>query len=158
MAEQYKEDTHEIKDPVKKVTAKTPLTPTEQRFLTEYIRTGKMAASVRKAGYVASSDAAYAAIGRNLLNKPNLKAEVNRVMEELHKETVASANEVMEYFTKVMRGELNDQFGLDAPLAERTRAAQELAKRTIDVENRAKGNADANVAITLNWNRDEEDD
>ena len=77
-------------------------------------------------------------------------------MDELRKETVATAEEVMAYFTAVMRGELNDQFGLDAPLAERTRAAQELAKRTIDVENRAKGNADVNVAIKLDWNRDEE--
>ena len=32
-----------------------------------------------------------------------------------------------------MRGEVKDQFGLDAPLAERTKAAVELAKRKVDV-------------------------
>ena len=39
----------------------------------------------------------------------------------------------MRYFTSVMRGEVKDQFGLDAPLAERTKAAVELAKRKVDV-------------------------
>ena len=46
---------------------------------------------------------------------------------------IASAAEVMQYFTAVMRGEVKDQFGLDAPLAERTKAAVELAKRKVDV-------------------------
>lgn len=74
-------------------------------------------------------------------------------MEEARKETQATANEVMEYFTKVMRGEEKDQFGLEAPLSERTKAAQELAKRTIDIENRASGKADERIEIKLDWSR-----
>lgn len=74
-------------------------------------------------------------------------------MEEARKETQATASEVMEYFTKVMRGEEKDQFGLDAPLSERTKAAQELAKRTIDIENRASGKADERIEIKLDWSR-----
>ena len=70
------------------------------------------------------------------------------------KASIATAQEVMEYFTKVMHGEIKDQFGLDAPLSERTRAAQELAKRTVDIDNRNKGQADAKVEISLNWKRD----
>ena len=57
-------------------------------------------------------------------------------MKQLEKETTATAQEVMEFFTSVMRGEVADQFGLDASIADRTRAAQELAKRTVDIENR----------------------
>ena len=60
----------------------------------------------------------------------------------------------MEYFTKVMRGEINDQFGLEAPLNERSKAAQELAKRTIDIENRMKGIPDQSVGIQIDWNMD----
>ena len=49
-----------------------------------------------------------------------------------------------------MRGEEKDQFGLDAPLAERTRAAQELAKRIIDTVNDADV-AVPEIKVTLNW-------
>ena len=74
-------------------------------------------------------------------------------MAEARTESVAAATEVMEYFTRVMRGEEKDQFGLDAPLSERTRAAQELAKRTIDIENRMTGVSDQKVEIKLDWSR-----
>ena len=73
--------------------------------------------------------------------------------EEAKKECQATAQEVMEYFTKVMRGEIKDQFGLEAPLSERTKAAQELAKRTFDIENR-KTEPDQKVEINLNWKRE----
>lgn len=72
----------------------------------------------------------------------------------MKRRSVADAEEVMEYFSSVMRGEVKDQFGLDAPLSERTRAAQELAKRTIDIENRANGKADNVVEIKLDWSRE----
>lgn len=77
-------------------------------------------------------------------------------MEELRKESVATADEVMQFFTSVMRGEVKDQFGLDATLSDRTRAAQEIAKRTIDMENRLAGNADQTIAITLDWARNKD--
>ena len=35
----------------------------------------------------------------------------------------------MQFYTKVMRGEEKDQFGLDASLTDRIRAGQELLKR-----------------------------
>ena len=50
-----------------------------------------------------------------------------------------------------MRGEIKDQFGLDASLNDRTKAAQELAKRTVDVENRIKGVPDTQISIKLDW-------
>lgn len=74
-------------------------------------------------------------------------------MAEARTESVAAATEVMEYFTRVMRGEEKDQFGLDAPLSERTRAAQELAKRTVDLENRMAGVSDQKIEIKLDWSR-----
>jgi hypothetical protein len=82
--------------------------------------------------------------------QPYIVDEIKYRLDELKKETIADADEIMQYFTKVMRGEEKDQFGLDAPLAERTRAAQELAKRVID----SVDNADVTVPevkITLNW-------
>ena len=60
----------------------------------------------------------------------------------------------MQFFSAVMRGEVKDQFGLDATLSDRTRAAQEIAKRTVDIENRKAGEPDQLVAIKLDWSRD----
>lgn len=74
-------------------------------------------------------------------------------MMEARTQSVAAATEVMQYFTRVMRGEEKDQFGLDAPLSERTKAAQELAKRTVDIENRMNGVTDQKVEIKLDWSR-----
>ena len=38
----------------------------------------------------------------------------------------------MRFLTSVMRGEVKDQFDLDAPLSERTNAAKEILKRNMD--------------------------
>ena len=69
--------------------------------------------------------------------------------------SIATATEVMEYFTQVMKGEILDQFGLEAPLSERTRAAVELAKRTVDLDNRIAGKPDAKLEIKLDWGKDD---
>lgn len=88
-----------------------------------------------------------------MLKAPHIKAEIERIMNEIRKDTIMTATEVMEYFTAVARGEVKDQFGLDAPLSERTKAAQEIAKRTVDIENRKAGVADSVVQIKLDWSR-----
>lgn len=76
-----------------------------------------------------------------------LKASANEVMAA----NTASAQEVLYFFTKVMRGEVKDQFGLDAPLSERIKAATELARRTVDLENKA--GSDTDIHISIDWHR-----
>lgn len=137
----------------KTVTADTPLTLLEQKFVTNYIKTGMIVQALKECGTKLDSEDEYRELAYYLFKRPNIKAEIDRVMEEAKKESVATAQEVMEYFSGVMRGELKDQFGLDAPLSERTKAAQELAKRTIDLENRRAGAADQTVQIKLDWER-----
>ena len=66
------------------------------------------------------------------MSKAGIRKEIAWRANMMDKHRVADGQEVMEYFTKVMRGEVKDQFGLDAPLSERTKAAQELAKRLLD--------------------------
>lgn len=140
---------------MEKATEDTPLTALEQKFVTNYIRCGVAIQALKDTGIQLDNDTSYRNLAYRMLKQPNIKAEINRVItEELKPETVATAEEVMTYFTSVMRGEVKDQFGLEAPLSERTRAAQELAKRTIDIQNRKEGNADQLVAIKLDWSRD----
>lgn len=136
-----------------KITADTPLTPVQQKFVIGYIQHGDAIRALNEAGVTKGTRAKDSDAARRFLDAPNVRAEINRVMEELRNETIATAKEVMSYFTKVMRGEEKDQFGLEAPLSERTKAAQELAKRTIDIENRASGKADERIEIKLDWSR-----
>lgn len=136
-----------------RVTEDTPLSLTELEFIRNYIQTGNAQEAVRqlKLDMTPSASSRWAS---DVLSKPNVKAEIKRIMDEARQDVIADASEVMRYFTAVMRGEMKDQFGLEAPLSERTRAAQELAKRTVDIENRKSGEPDQLVAIKLDWSRD----
>ena len=51
---------------------------------------------------------------------------------EIEDARIADVAEVMRFLTSVMRGEVKDQFDLDAPLSERTNAAKEILKRNMD--------------------------
>ena len=136
-----------------KITEDTPLTPDDWKFIYAYVRAenetqeiiGRVASDKIRAGG-GYRDHAY-----HKLQKPNVRKVVNELMEQRARKTIAESAEVMEYFTSVMRGEVKDQFGLDAPLTERTNAAKELAKRTVDVDLRKEGLADNQITVTLNW-------
>lgn len=138
----------------RKQTQRDEVTEKERIFIETYLETGNGLESVRRAGYKFSTDASGSAIASKLLRKDRVRKEIDSRHAEMRSSSIATAKEVMEYFTKVMHGEIKDQFGLDAPLSERTRAAQELAKRTVDIDNRNKGQADAKIEINLNWKRD----
>lgn len=125
-----------------------PLTPLEAKFIDLYIETGNQRQSVIDAGYQTNSPGQYA---QSILKKDYIANEIANRLKKLEDEKIASAEEILKYFTSVMRGEVTDQFGLEAPLSERTKAAQELAKRKIDVVNKVNGKEVAQVQITLNW-------
>lgn len=134
------------------------LTPNEAKFIDLYVETGNARQSVIEAGYSTRAPGQYA---QSLLKKDYIAREIDHRLQMLEDAKIASAEEILKYFTGVMRGEIKDQFGLDAPLSERTRAAQELAKRKIDIVNKVQGGKDtAEVRITLNWegmNNDQEE-
>lgn len=137
------------------MTEDTPLTPIEQKFVDNYIQCSNLSEAVQRLDeYKDKSRNCCSQLGQTFIKRPNVRAAIDRVLKRMEKDTIANAEEVMSYFTSVMRGEVKDQFGLEAPLSERTRAAQELAKRTIDIQNRKEGTADQLVAIKLDWSRD----
>lgn len=127
------------------------LTPLEAKFIDVYVATGNASQAVAEAGYKVK---ALAQQGQKLLNKPYITEEINYRLELAKNESIADATEIMQYFTDVMRGKITDQFGLEAPLSERTKAAQELAKRQIDIPNRLQGNEEPTVKIVLDWGQD----
>ncbi len=125
----------------------------QQRFIDKYLETGSGAEAAIYAGYSAKTASSR---GCQLLKDVKVREEISKRLEESKKESIATGQEVMEYYTKVMRGEILDQFGLEAPLQERTKAATELAKRTVDVENRMNGKPDGLLEIKLDWSRDKD--
>ena len=66
---------------------------------------------------------------------------------------IADANEIMRFYTSVMRGEVLDQFGIEASLDTRIKAANELAKHKIEIPLKLEQkNITNNIgSITLNF-------
>ena len=125
-----------------------PLTPKEELFISAYVETSNGAQAAIKAGY-AEKNARITA--NKLLTKSYIADEINVRLQNVAKQGIADAEEIMQYFTDVMRGKIKDQFDMEASLSERTKAAQELAKRQIDIPNKLSGNEVPEVKITLNW-------
>lgn len=105
------------------------LTIKQQRFADIYIKTGNATQSYIDAGYKATTREVAEANARKLLGNYSVKIYIENKMNEIQKNTIASQEEVLEYLTKVMRGEEKDQFGLDASLQDRTKCAELLGKR-----------------------------
>lgn len=129
------------------------LSSLQARFIDLYIELGNQRQACIQAGYKCKNPDYQA---NALLRTPKIIGEINWRMEQMHKKSIASAEEIMEFYTKVMRGEEKDQFGLDAPLSERIKAGNELAKRLVDIPNKLEGKGQATVTIALDWTGMEE--
>lgn len=112
------------------------LTPKQKAFADYYIETGNASESARRAGYKQPQ-----VQGAQNLEKPSIIAYIAERTKPKEDNRIASGDEVMEFLTAVMRGEVKDAFDLPPSLADRKDAAKELAKRTVDIEAR-KANAD----------------
>lgn len=102
------------------------LTPKQQAFADYYIETGNATESAIKAGY---NKKTARQIGSMNLTKVDIKQYIEERLSKIEDERIAKGEEVLQYLTKVMRGEEKDQFGLDASLQDRTKAAELLGKR-----------------------------
>ena len=100
------------------------LTEKQKRFIDYYIETANATESAKLAGY---SKKTAKNIGNENLTKLNLF--IQEKLKQKNDERIASQDEVLQYLTKVMRGQEKDQFGLDASLGERTKCAELLGKR-----------------------------
>ena len=81
------------------------MTPKQQKFCDEYIKTGNATQSAINAGY---SKKTAKQIGQQNLTKLDLKAYIDERLKQLEDERIADANEVMKFLTSVMRGEVTE--------------------------------------------------
>lgn len=98
----------------------------QKAFSDYYIETLNQTEAAKRAGY---SEKTARSIGSENLTKPNIKEYIDLRLAQMEEARVASASEVLEYLTRVMRGEEKDQFDMDASLQDRTKAAELLGKR-----------------------------
>ncbi len=114
------------------------LTERQKAFCDYYIETLNATEAARRAGY---SEKTAKEIGCENLTKPNIQAYIQERMEQMDKKRIASAEEVLEYLTKVMRGEEKEKLleyneegeetivSVPPSIRERTKAAELLGKR-----------------------------
>ncbi|NBA61825.1 terminase small subunit [Enterococcus mundtii] len=114
------------------------MTEKQKRFCDFYIETGNATQAAIKAGY---SEKTAKQIGQENLTKPDLRAYIDKRLEEMENKRTADAQEVLEYLTAVMRGEETEEIligigeGAQAKIdiyvgaKDRLKAAELLGKR-----------------------------
>lgn len=100
------------------------LTPKQKAFADYFIETGNQTDAARRAGYKQPH-----VQGNQNLEKLSVKQYIDERMKKIESKRIASGDEVLQYLTAVMRGEIKDQFDLDASIQDRTKAAELLGKR-----------------------------
>ena len=150
----YKDRYRNMTDAKYKTHTGEILTSKQERFIELYIELGNQRQAFLQAGY---KDVQVDANANRLIRNKKIADEIRYRMEESKRKSIATADEILQYFSDVMNGKIKDQFGLDATLSDRTKAASELAKRLIDIPNKieaiasGKGTGQATVTISLDW-------
>ncbi len=145
------------------------LTLKQQKFADEYIISGNATQSAIKAGYsekYANTNAV------KLLQNTTIKAYIDERLSELNSKKIADQQEVLEFFTAAMRGELTEPMAIGLGdgvqqiievrpnIATRKSAAVELAKRyglstaKVDVNVKSE-NKLAGILLQLEDDKDE---
>ena len=108
----------------------TNISNMESKFIDEFMQHGNQTLAVINAGYKTKAPSRYAS---DLLRKPKIQREISKRRKELESKRIASATEILQFYTSVMRGEVLDQFGIEASLDTRIKSANELAKHQIEM-------------------------
>jgi len=123
----------------------------ELAFITAYISNGfNGTQAVKEAGYDSKAPDKYAGA---LLARDKIRAEISAQIEARESAKIAKPTEILQFYTSVMRGEVLDQFGIEASLDTRIKAANELAKHQIELPMKLEQkNITNNIgSITLNF-------
>lgn len=102
------------------------MNPKRKKFADAFLETGNATEAARRAGY---SPKTAESKGCQLRKVKEVADYIKKRQEEQFAAGVASADEVLHFLSSVVRGEQKDQFGLDASLADRIKAADSLMKR-----------------------------
>lgn len=106
------------------------LTPKQKAFADEYLICGNATEAARKVGYKQPH-----VQGSQNLGKLSVSSYIAERQKQIESSRIADVKEVMEFYSAVMRGEVKDQFDMDASLTDRLSAGRELMKRYEKADN-----------------------
>lgn len=98
----------------------------QKAFVDEWLKCGNATEAAIKAGYSKK----YAGTNADkLLKNTKIAAYITECQKQIEDSRIADVSEVLQFFSSVMRGEVKDQFEMDAALSDRLSAGRELMKR-----------------------------
>lgn len=95
-------------------------------------------------------------MGTENLSKPSISEYIQERQKQIDDERIASITEIQQFYSSVLRGEVKDQFGLEASLDTRMAAGRELMKRFEKAE--TNKNDSCGITIINNIPRPEKQD
>lgn len=113
------------------------LTAKQRKFIDNYVVSGNATQAAINAGYAKKTARQ---IGQQNLSKVYIKAEIEKRMKEIESEKIAKADEVLQFYTSVLRAEVEEtvavgtKYGIDTAevppnIKERLAAGKEIMKR-----------------------------
>ncbi len=129
------------------------LTPKQKAFADEFLKCGNATEAAKRAGY---SEQSARQMGTENLSKPSISSYIQERQKQIDDERIADIAEIQRFYSSVLRGEVKDQFGLDASLETRIAAGRELMKRFEKTE--TNKNDSRGITIINNIPRPEKQD
>ena len=90
---------------IKVVLSDMKLNEKQEKFVLEYAKSGNAGAAYRKAGYKVKDDNSAISGASRLLMNANVKERLQELNEEVKNDSIASIQEIKEFWTKVLRNE-----------------------------------------------------
>lgn len=106
------------------------LTEKQKRFADVYVETGNATEAARRAGYRGKN---LNRIASENLSKLVIREYIDRLIAEKDAKRIAKQDEILEFLTKVLRGEETEQIPLGLGMGE-----QRLAEKELDAKDRIK--------------------
>ena len=129
------------------------LTSKQKAFADEFLKCGNATEAAKRAGY---SEQSARQMGTENLSKPSISSYIQERQKQIDDERIADIAEIQRFYSSVLRGEIKDQFGLDASLETRIAAGRELMKRFEKAE--TNKNDSCGITIINNIPRPEKQD
>ena len=120
----------------------------EQAVVREYYKTHRLAKSYQ-AVYPGVTNEYATKRAKEILEKPESKEYMQLLIERNAKKGYASLDRVKSFLTEVMEGKVKDQFGLDASLSDRIKAAEDIIRCEGGFKDKTEVSLNVNVAEML---------
>lgn len=125
----------------------------EEAVVREYYKTHKLAKSYQ-AVFPGASAAVATVRAKEILQKPENVSYMQELIERNARRGYASLDRVKSFLSDVMDGKVKDQFGLDASLSDRIKAAEDIIRCEGGFKDKSEVNLNVNVADMLKQARE----